>query len=62
LWERPAAISKRTSHRRDFAVPPPEPTILDIAESEHRDIVSIGKIDDIFGPSWNRAQQARRRK
>jgi phosphopentomutase len=39
---------KRTSHRRDFAVPPPEPTILDIAEAEHRDIVSIGKIDDIF--------------
>jgi phosphopentomutase len=39
---------KRTSHRRDFAVPPPEPTILDIAEAEHREIVSIGKIDDIF--------------
>lgn len=39
---------KRTSHRRDFAVPPPEPTILDIAEAERRDIVSIGKIDDIF--------------
>jgi phosphopentomutase len=39
---------KRTSHRRDFAVPPPEPTILDIAEAEHRAIVSIGKIDDIF--------------
>lgn len=39
---------KRTSRRRDFAVPPPEPTILDIAEAEHRDIVSIGKIDDIF--------------
>jgi phosphopentomutase len=39
---------RRTSHRRDFAVPPPEPTILDIAETEHREIVSIGKIDDIF--------------
>lgn len=39
---------KRTSHRRDLAVPPPEPTILDIAEAERRDIVSIGKIDDIF--------------
>jgi phosphopentomutase len=39
---------KRTSHRRDFAVPPPEPTILDVAEGERRDVVSIGKIDDIF--------------
>jgi phosphopentomutase len=39
---------KRTSHRRDFAVPPPEPTILDVAAAEHRDVVSIGKIDDIF--------------
>src|SRR3954454_246755 len=43
-----AADFKRTSHRRDFAVPPPEPTILDIAATEHRDVVSIGKIDDIF--------------
>ena len=39
---------KRTGHRRDFSVPPPERTILDIAESDGRDIVSIGKIDDIF--------------
>ncbi|XIA62212.1 phosphopentomutase [Bradyrhizobium sp. TZ2] len=39
---------KRTSHRRDFVAPPSEPTILDFAEAEHRDIVSIGKIDDIF--------------
>jgi phosphopentomutase len=39
---------KRTSHRRDFAVPPPEPTILDVATAEQREVVSIGKIDDIF--------------
>src|SRR3954453_7077902 len=39
---------KRTSHRRDLAVPPPEPTILDVAEAENRHVVSIGKIDDIF--------------
>ncbi|TYL89140.1 phosphopentomutase [Bradyrhizobium rifense] len=39
---------KRTSHRRDYSVPPPGRTILDLAESDHRDIVSIGKIDDIF--------------
>src|SRR4051794_38306793 len=39
---------RRTSHRRDLAVPPPEPTILDVAEAEGRDVVSVGKIDDIF--------------
>ncbi|MCK1363561.1 phosphopentomutase [Bradyrhizobium sp. 62] len=39
---------KRTSHRKDFSVPPPERTILDLAESAGRDIVTIGKIDDIF--------------
>lgn len=38
----------RTSHRRDFSVPPPERTVLDLAESAGRDIVTIGKIDDIF--------------
>ncbi|MET3996561.1 phosphopentomutase [Bradyrhizobium sp. S3.9.2] len=39
---------RRTGHRRDYSVPPPQHTILDIAESDCRDIVSIGKIDDIF--------------
>jgi phosphopentomutase len=39
---------KRTSHRRDLAVPPPEPTLLDVAAAAGRDVVSIGKIDDIF--------------
>ncbi|MCA1454189.1 phosphopentomutase [Bradyrhizobium sp. BRP22] len=39
---------RRTAHRRDFSVPPPEPTILDACEVDGRDIVSIGKIDDIF--------------
>src|SRR3954451_5979009 len=39
---------RRTSHRRDLAVPPPEPTILDVADAEGRDVISIGKIDDIF--------------
>jgi phosphopentomutase len=38
----------RTHHRRDFAVLPPEPTILDMAEENNRDVISIGKIDDIF--------------
>ncbi|MGJ4942060.1 phosphopentomutase [Bradyrhizobium sp. HKCCYLS1011] len=39
---------RRTAHRRDYAVPPPEPTILDIASAQGRDIITIGKIDDIF--------------
>ncbi|MBV9458925.1 MAG: phosphopentomutase, partial [Bradyrhizobium sp.] len=39
---------KRTGNRRDYAVPPPEDTILDAAEQAGRDIVSIGKIADIF--------------
>jgi phosphopentomutase len=38
----------RTSNRRDYSVPPPEATLLDVAENEHRDIISIGKIADIF--------------
>jgi phosphopentomutase len=38
----------RTHHRRDFSVPPPEPTILDAAQANDRDVISIGKIDDIF--------------
>lgn len=39
---------KRTSNRRDFSVPPPEPTLLDVSEAAGRDLISIGKIDDIF--------------
>ncbi|WP_035983717.1 phosphopentomutase [Bradyrhizobium sp. STM 3843] len=39
---------RRTAHRRDYAVPPPEPTLLDIASAQGRDIITIGKIGDIF--------------
>lgn len=39
---------RRTARRKDFSIPPPEPTILDFAEAAGRDIVTIGKIDDIF--------------
>lgn len=38
----------RTANRRDYSVPPPEDTMLDAAENERRDIISIGKIADIF--------------
>ena len=39
---------KRTSNRRDYAVPPPEPTILDRLTDAGRTIFSVGKIGDIF--------------
>ncbi|MGZ8390427.1 MAG: phosphopentomutase [Rhodoplanes sp.] len=38
----------RTANRRDYAVPPPEPTILDSAMAAGRDIITVGKIADIF--------------
>ena len=43
-----ASDFKRTAHRRDFSVPPPGHTLLDHAANAGRDIVTIGKIDDIF--------------
>jgi len=42
---------QRTPNRRDFSVPPPSPTILDRATAAGRDVVSIGKIADIFAHS-----------
>jgi phosphopentomutase len=38
----------RTPNRRDFAVPPPQPTLLDHATAAGRDVISLGKIGDIF--------------
>jgi phosphopentomutase len=45
------ASFRRTANRRDFAVKPPRPTILDIASDDGRDVVTIGKIADIFAHS-----------
>jgi phosphopentomutase len=42
---------RRTANRRDYAVPPPLPTLLDIATREGRDVVTVGKIGDIFAHS-----------
>ncbi|MCJ2015747.1 phosphopentomutase [Methylobacterium sp. J-076] len=39
---------RRTGHRKDFAVTPPGPTLLDRAEAAGRAVVSVGKIGDIF--------------
>jgi phosphopentomutase len=39
---------RRTPNRRDYAVPPPEPTLLDRAAAAGRATIGIGKIGDIF--------------
>lgn len=39
---------ERTGNRRDFSVPPPEPTLLDRAEDDERGVFAVGKIADIF--------------
>ena len=38
----------RTGHRRDFAVPPPGETLLDLCVQVKRDVYGVGKISDIF--------------
>jgi phosphopentomutase len=46
-----SADFRRTAGRRDFATPPPSPTLLDCASMAGRDVVSVGKIADIFAHS-----------
>jgi phosphopentomutase len=41
----------RTGNRRDYAVPPPSPTLLDRASADGRDVITVGKIGDIFAHS-----------
>ncbi|CAN7194499.1 phosphopentomutase [Devosia sp. LjRoot16] len=43
-----AATFKRTGNRRDFAIAPPEPTLLDRAKGAGRQVYAIGKISDIY--------------
>lgn len=38
----------RTANRRDYAMPPPAPTLLDEATAAGREVVSLGKMGDIF--------------
>ncbi|MDC7785485.1 phosphopentomutase [Rhodoplanes sp. TEM] len=38
----------RTGNRKDLAVPPPAATMLDAAEAAGRDVITVGKIGDIF--------------
>ena len=39
---------RRTANRRDFSLPPPSDTMLDLLAAAGRDVVSVGKINDIF--------------
>jgi phosphopentomutase len=39
---------KRTSHRRDFAIAPPAPTLCDWVRDAGRRVHAVGKIGDIF--------------
>ncbi|UIJ71439.1 phosphopentomutase [Aurantimonas sp. HBX-1] len=43
-----ASSFRRTANRRDYSVPPPEPTVLDRALAAGRRVIAIGKIGDIF--------------
>ena len=46
-----AKTFERTGHRKDYAVLPPSPTLLDHLTKAHREVVSVGKIGDIFAHS-----------
>ena len=39
---------KRTYNRKDFGMPPPEPTVLDAIRDAHLPCMGVGKIGDIF--------------
>jgi len=39
---------KRTDRRKDFSLPPPEKTILEILQDKKVKIIGIGKINDLF--------------
>lgn len=38
----------RTGHRRDFALPPPQPTILSLLRDAGFQVIGLGKIGDLF--------------
>jgi len=43
-----AADFRRTAHRRDYAVPPPAGTLLDVLAGAGGQVVGVGKVPDIF--------------
>ncbi len=38
----------RTSNRHDFSLAPPKPTILDLLSDNNKEVIAVGKINDIF--------------
>ncbi|NMO96914.1 phosphopentomutase [Paenibacillus lemnae] len=38
----------RTSNRHDYAIKPPEPTVMNALEHHNLDVIAVGKINDIF--------------
>ncbi|TKC85934.1 phosphopentomutase [Trinickia terrae] len=47
IGDAPASF-ERTSNRRDYAVPPPAPTVLEKLASAGGEVIAIGKISDIY--------------
>lgn len=47
-FEGEAGTFKRTANRHDFSIEPPEKTLLDCLKEKGFDVISIGKISDIF--------------
>lgn len=41
----------RTGNRKDYAIPPPSPTLLNCLSRAGREVIAIGKIGDIFAHS-----------
>ena len=41
-------VFKRTSNRRDYALKPPAPTVLNALKDAGNDVIGVGKIHDIF--------------
>src|SRR6266704_1997288 len=39
---------KRTEHRRDFSLAPPGTTLLDLLKAGSKEVIGIGKIEDLF--------------
>ncbi len=39
---------KRTSNRKDYAIPPPEPTVLNRVQDAGGRVIALGKLGDIF--------------
>jgi phosphopentomutase len=38
----------RTERRKDFSLAPPQPTLLDVLKANGREVMGVGKIEDIF--------------